>query len=187
MTASQSRRAVFLDKDGTLVDDIPFNVDPLLMSFAPGASDALRALAASDFRLIVVSNQSGVELGRFEESALLSVRARLERMFASCDAVLDDFLWCPHAPNEAGAPRCQCRKPRPGLLQAGAHRHDIDLAQSWMVGDILDDVEAGRRAGCRTILLDNGNETEWLPGPWRTPDRLTSNLAEAARTILEAA
>src|SRR6185295_18935494 len=101
--------------------------------------------------------------GYFSETALEDVRLALERMFAACGATLAGFHYCPHAPATDG-PRaaCACRKPAPGLLLAAAALHGVDPARSWMVGDILDDVEAGARAGCRTVLIDNGNETEWL-------------------------
>jgi histidinol phosphatase-like enzyme len=78
---------------------------------------------------------------------------------------------------------CACRKPAPGLLQVAAASHGVDLARSWFIGDILDDVEAGRRAGCRTILLDNGHETEWLSSAWRTPERIEPDLDGASRWI----
>ncbi len=190
---------VFLDKDGTLLDDVPFNVDPALMRFAPGADTALRQLAALRLPLIVVSNQPGVALGRFDESALGAVASRLERMFADCGAVLTAFCYCPHAPLMRDAPQapddtdqpprtaCLCRKPAPGLLLRAADAHAIDLGRSWMVGDILDDIEAGNRAGCRTILIDNGNETEWCHSALRRPDLTVARLDEAARWIAASA
>jgi histidinol phosphatase-like enzyme len=97
--------------------------------------------------------------------------------------VLDGFYYCPHAP-DAG---CDCRKPAPGMLERAAREHGVDLRASWMIGDILDDVEAGRRAGCRTILLDNGNETEWRDGEQRCPDYVARDLAQAAAIIAAAA
>ena len=78
---------------------------------------------------------------------------------------------------------CACRKPEPGLILSAAREHGIDLEHSWFVGDILDDVEAGRRAGCRTVLIDNGNETEWKRSPLRWPDLVAADMAEAARLI----
>jgi histidinol phosphatase-like enzyme len=90
----------------------------------------------------------------------------------------------PQAPNVRYAVRCLCRKPQPGLLRQAAHEWRIDLTQSWLVGDILDDAEAGNRAGCRTVLIDNGNETEWRLGAHRQPHHLVHTLHQAARTIL---
>ncbi len=179
--------AVLFDKDGTLLDDVPYNVDPTLMHFAPGACDALAMLAAHGFRLFVVSNQGGVALGRFPHEALATMEAHLRRMFESCGVSLEGAYWCPHHPDGIVARyayRCQCRKPAPGLLLRAAREHSIDLSSSWFVGDILDDVEAGARAGCRTVLVDNGHETEWLAGPYRIPTLREPDLLRAALAII---
>ena len=182
-------RAVFLDKDGTLVDDVPYNVDPALLVLARHAGAALRLLRALGYRLYVVSNQSGVARGRFDEAALGPLFARLEAMLAGEGVTLDGVFWCPHHPDGVVAPYaadCACRKPRPGMLQHAAVLHGIDLQASWMVGDILDDIEAGRRAGCRTILVDVGNETEWRLGGARSPHHVAAGLAQAAEIIVGA-
>ena len=181
--------AVLLDKDGTLLEDVPYNVDPASMRFAPGAPDALRLLAAQGLALFVVSNQSGVALGRFPFSALDTMQAHLHDMFASCGAVLAGAYWCPHHPRGHVAPyalACACRKPAPGLLLRAAREHGLDLAASWFVGDILDDVEAGTRAGCRTVLIDNGYETQWRDGPLRRPTLRVRDMLEAAHAIVDA-
>lgn len=182
-----SRRAIFLDKDGTLVDDVPYNVEPILIRLARGAANALPLLRREGYRLIVVSNQSGVALRKFSESRLAGVRRRLDELCRDVGASLDGFYYCPHPPEDArGAFACGCRKPQPGLLQRAALEEDLDLSRSWMVGDILNDVEAGRRAGCRTILLDNGHETKWKDSPFRRPHFRAPDLGEAAAMILEA-
>nr|WP_106314930.1 HAD family hydrolase [Paraburkholderia sp. BL18I3N2] len=179
--------AVFLDKDGTLLDDVPYNVDPSLMRFAPGACEALRLLAVHSVALFVVSNQAGVALGKFGIAALNSVEARLHALFAESGAMLRGVYWCPHHPHGHVAPyaiECDCRKPAPGMLLRAAREHRLDLARSWFIGDILNDVEAGSRAGCRTVLLDNGNETEWLAGEFRVPTARATDLYEAARIVV---
>ena len=177
--------AVFLDKDGTLIDDVPYNVDPQRIRLAPGAAEGLPLLSRAGFRLVVVSNQPGIALGRFAESALEAVRERLDSLVAGLGVQLDGFYYCPHAPPAAGrAPGCACRKPAPGLIERASGELGLALEHSWMVGDILDDVEAGHRAGCRTLLIDNGNETEWRSGPQREPHETAPDLAAAARTIV---
>jgi D-glycero-D-manno-heptose 1,7-bisphosphate phosphatase len=168
-------KAVFVDKDGTLVENVPYNVDPARIALTRGAADGIAALARDGYRVIVVSNQPGVALGKFPEGALDAVKARLAEMVA-----LDGFYFCPHAPQAA----CRCRKPSPGLLERAAREQGVSLADSWLIGDILDDVEAGRRAGCRTVLLDNGNETEWQLTPERLPHHIACDLAQAAALIL---
>ncbi|MGE4336726.1 MAG: D-glycero-alpha-D-manno-heptose-1,7-bisphosphate 7-phosphatase [Pigmentiphaga sp.] len=180
--------AVFLDKDGTLLEDVPYNVDPDHMRWAAGAKRGVQALAAGGWPLVVVSNQPGVALGRFEPQALCGVALRLSQLFQEAGARLSGFYWCPHHPAgevAAYAGPCDCRKPAPGLLLRAAADLGIRLADSWMVGDILHDVEAGRRAGCRTIMLDVGNETEWRTGPWCSPHFLAPTLATASRMIGE--
>lgn len=182
-------RAVFLDKDGTLIVDVPYNVDPSLIELAPGAVQGLSKLHEGGYRLVVISNQSGVARGRFDVSALGPVEARLHELLAEFGVPLAGFYFCPHHPGgsvPAYSVVCDCRKPRPGMLIRAAEDLKINLPRSWFVGDILNDVEAGRRAGCRTVLLDVGNETEWVAGPDRTPDFKATDLFEAADLILQA-
>jgi histidinol-phosphate phosphatase family protein len=181
------RRAVFLDKDGTLVENVPYNVDPNRVTLARGAGPALRALQAHGFLLVVVSNQPGVALGQFQLPALAAVERRIQELLAPSSAAIDGFYYCPHLPQAANvrfAVRCLCRKPQPGLLRRAARDWQIDLTQSWLVGSILDDVEAGNRAGCRTVLVDTGSETEWRLGFDRQPHHLAGSLRQAAHWIL---
>lgn len=178
-------KAVFLDKDGTLVENVPYNVDPAKVKLCPGALAGLRLLHAAGYKLFVITNQSGVARGYFLESVLPSVEQHLRKLLA--DIPLSGFYYCPHHPEGTVAEYtidCNCRKPQPGLLQKAAAEHAIDLTQSWFVGDILHDIEAGRAAGCRTLLIDNGNETEWQLSPQRLPHHLVANLQEAAQVIL---
>jgi D,D-heptose 1,7-bisphosphate phosphatase len=179
-------KAIFLDKDGTLVDDLPYNVEPQRITLCSGAGAALRLLSRLDYRLFVVTNQAGVAFGRFGETAMDTVQDRLQDLLFREHLTLDGFYYCPHHPDgsiAAYACDCHCRKPMPGLLLQAARDHGIDLRSSWMIGDILHDVEAGNRAGCRTLLIDNGNETEWRLGPRRIPTRMAPDLYAAAVLI----
>ena len=171
-------RAVFVDKDGTLVHDMPYNVDPERIALAPYAREAVERMARGGYRVFVVSNQPGAAMGLFSESELVALEKHLRTVVPD----LEGFYFCTHA-RGAG---CACRKPRPGLLERAAREHGLELAASWMVGDILDDIEAGRRAGCRTILLDVGNETEWRLSDARWPDHIVPGLGEAAQIIAAA-
>lgn len=175
------RPAVFLDKDGTLVVDVPYNADPALLRFTPRALPALQALQRAGYALVVVSNQPGLALGRFSAQQFDTLRRALQdRLQAEAGVALDGFFFCPHAP-QAG---CDCRKPAAGLLLRAAEALGLDLARSWMVGDILNDVEAGQRAGCRGLLLDVGHETLWQFTPQRRPHHRAKDLWDAARHIL---
>ncbi|MCK9485346.1 MAG: HAD family hydrolase [Dehalococcoidia bacterium] len=181
--------AVFLDKDGTLVEDVPYNVDPAAVRLSEGAGPALARLVRQGFRLVLVSNQSGVARGYFEEPVLEAVTERIQALLRPHDVALDAAYYCPHHPEGRVAPfaiGCDCRKPGDGMLRRAAADLGISLEQSWMVGDILHDVEAGRRAGCRTVLLDVGHESEWLLTPGRMPHYRARDLHAAADVILRA-
>lgn len=209
------RPAVFLDKDGTLVENVPYNVDPRALRFTAHALAGLQMLARAGYALVVVTNQPGLASGRFTRAEFATLqRALMHKVREQADIELLDLYACPHAAPAAGGwsppdashrpardtqgpgvtvpgerpggalrAACLCRKPAAGLLRQAALAHRLDLTRSWMIGDILDDVEAGRRAGCRTVLLDVGNETEWRCSPLRTPHHRASNLLEAARHI----
>jgi D-glycero-D-manno-heptose 1,7-bisphosphate phosphatase len=191
MAVKQPVSAIFLDKDGTVLVDEPYNVDPARMRLESSAGIALRRLGALGVPLIVVSNQPGIALGKFDAHALSAMEQRLQGLFVENGAQLTGFYYCPHHPDgsvDAFAVACECRKPLPGLLQRAAAEHHIDLTRSWMIGDILDDVEAGNRAGCRTILIDNGHETQWSRTPatrrLRTAHLVVPNLDVASRAIV---
>ncbi len=135
----------------------------------------------------MVSNQSGVARGYFTEDALIAVETRLRELLNGEGVPLAGFYYCPHHPAGAVARyamECTCRKPAPGMLERAMCDHNLDPAACWLVGDILDDIEAGRRAGCRTVLLDNGHETEWVMTARREPHYRAADLAEAAEAIL---
>lgn len=179
--AAAARPAVFLDKDGTLVEDVPYNADPARLRFTRRALPALQALQRAGYALVVVSNQPGLALGYFSAAQFDALQQALQRRLREEGGVaLDGFFFCPHAPG-AG---CECRKPAPGLLLQAEAALGLNLARSWMVGDILNDVEAGQRAGCRTVLLDVGHETLWQFSPLRRPRHRAKDLLDAADFIL---
>jgi HAD superfamily hydrolase (TIGR01662 family) len=175
-----------LDKDGTLVENVPFNVDPGEIRLTRDAGRGLKHLHGLGYALIVISNQPGIAMGYLSEDALGEVEGRLRDLLSEADVPLAGFYYCPHHPRgrvSDYAVACTCRKPAPGLLTRAASEHGIALERSWFIGDILDDIEAGRRAGCKTVLLDNGNETEWQVSPERMPHYFARDLAEAANQI----
>ena len=173
-------KAIFIDKDGTLIHDVPYNVNPDLIRLEKYALESLYILQQQGFYLIIISNQPGVALKYFKEDDLKIVEEKVKKLLFENNVFLEGFYYCPHS-HQSG---CACRKPKPGLLLKAAHDLQIDLSKSWMIGDILNDVEAGKRSGSRTILIDNGNETEWLLNEQRQPDYKVKNLKEAAELIL---
>jgi len=144
------RPAVFLDRDGTLIEDVGYPRDPEAVRLLDGAPEALAALRRAGFALVVVSNQSGIGRGLVSREEADAVHARFVRELRARGVELDDVRYCPHAPEEA----CACRKPAAGLLLDSARELGLDLERSFMVGDKPADVEAGRTAGCRTVLFD---------------------------------
>ena len=182
------RKAIFLDKDGTLIDNFPFNVNPDLIRLKDKSLDGLKTFQDFGYLLIIVTNQTGVAHGLFPEKSIMNVREKMERLYDQEGIRLDDFYYCPHDVNgsiERYATHCVCHKPLPGLLLKAAHQYQIDLFHSWMIGDTLNDVEAGNRAGCKSILIDNGGETIWKPGRYRKPFTIADNLDDAADQIIQ--
>jgi D-glycero-D-manno-heptose 1,7-bisphosphate phosphatase len=181
-------KAVFIDKDGTLIPDIPYNIDPVLIRLKDEALPGLLKLQNDGFLIIIVSNQSGVARGYFNEQQLLPVENKIAQLLSDGGIQLNGFLYCPHHPEgtiKDFAINCECRKPKAGMLLQAASRWDIDLSRSWMLGDILNDVEAGNRAGSKTVLINTGGETEWQAGDYRKPDFIARNITQAADYILK--
>lgn len=180
-----SKRAIFLDRDGTLVEPRHYPSRPDDLIFYEGVGEEIRLLRELEFRIVVVTNQSGIARGYFTEEQLGRMHDCLATQLASLGADVDAFYYCPHHP-DGRIPhlsvRCDCRKPAPGMLFHAAANLGLDLTHSWLVGDILDDVEAGNRAGCRTVLVDLGTETSPIDSV-RRPTFVTPSTVQALRLI----
>jgi D-glycero-D-manno-heptose 1,7-bisphosphate phosphatase len=185
---SSRNRALFLDRDGTLVHAAHYPSRPEQLRLYEHIAPELRALQGQGFRLIVITNQAGIAHGYFSEQDLEHMHTHLTTLLAEQDVHLDAIYHCPHHPDGVVthlSVHCQCRKPQPGMLLHAARDHSIDLHRSWFIGDILDDIEAGNRAGCRTILVDLGTEqppTTWL----RTPTFIARDTSHALQIVLAA-
>ena len=179
--------ALFLDRDGVLIEEVEYLARLELVKLIPGAAAVVRRANGAGCRVVVVSNQSGVARGLFPESFLADVHREIARqLLDEAGATIDGFNYCPHHPTAGqGSYRidCDCRKPKPGMLLRAASELGIDLAQSWMIGDRRTDLEAGAAAGCRTILVQTGyGATTGITGP---DDQL--NLRAVVPSIVEAA
>lgn len=177
------KRALFLDRDGTLVEPRHYPSRPDDLALSPGIGPLLRAFQTSGWELIVVTNQSGIARGYFTERDLERMHDRLRQMLRAWGVELHAIHHCPHHVDGTVAHLavpCACRKPQPGMLLRAAAERGIDLSRSWMVGDILDDIEAGNRAGCRTVLVDLGSEQR----PNR-PERWPRFVARSTRDALK--
>jgi D-glycero-D-manno-heptose 1,7-bisphosphate phosphatase len=185
---SNRNKAIFIDKDGTLIPDIPYNVNPDLINIDDEVIQGLQLLKEQGYLLVVISNQSGVARGYFGVDALKDIEKKISSLLAQYKIKIAAFYFCPHHPEgnvEEYTIECDCRKPKPGMILKACEQHSVDATKSWMIGDILNDVEAGNRAGCKTVLVDNGNETEWESGEYRTPTYLAMTFLKAAQFIVE--
>lgn len=172
------REAVFLDRDGTLIEEVNYLAAPEQVRLIPGAADAVRRVNDAGALVVVVTNQAGVARGYFPESRVAEVHDHLASLLAARVAYVDAFHYCPHHPTEGvGEYRvaCRCRKPLPGMLLSAARELDIDLGRSWMIGDKMCDAKAGEAAGCRTLLVRTGHGAR-LPAD---AEGVTADLAAA--------
>ncbi len=153
------RPAVFLDRDGVLIEDAHYVGSPDRVCLIPGAAEAVAGLNRAGWAVVVVTNQAGVAKGYFTAAAVEAVHEFLAEQLAGYGARVDGFYYCPHHPEgevTAYRTRCACRKPEPGMIRAAAADLGLDPARSWMVGDRATDLEAGAAAGCRTVLVRTG-------------------------------
>jgi D-glycero-D-manno-heptose 1,7-bisphosphate phosphatase len=181
-------KAAFLDRDGVLVSDSGVVTDAGQFVLLEGVPEALWRLKRAGYLLLVVTNQAVVARGLISEKGLLRLHDALQDLLVTQGAPkLDAIYACPHHPN-ANLPEyrleCQCRKPRPGLLLQAAQENNVDLRQSFMIGDRLSDIAAGQRAGCRTILVQTGQH---LAAPIQTVDPLESTPPDYVEPHLSAA
>ena len=167
-------RAVFFDRDGTLMEDAHYIADPALVRVYPGIPEALRRLKSAGFALFIVTNQSGIGRGLLTEQQYHAVQDEFLRQLGP--GLIDHTYFCPDAPEAAG-PR---RKPAPGMLLEAAADYAIDLAHSWVVGDRTADIQCGRRAGARTVLVLTGYGRQHQTS---APDFICQDAVEAARII----
>lgn len=175
MNTSPMRKAVFLDRDGTIIVDKVYLNDPTGVEFFPGAIQALAELQRAGFLLIVVTNQSGIARGLVTEENLQAIHEQMQALLKSHGVSIDAFYHSPHAANS----HHPMRKPNPGMLDQAAKEHRISLSESFMIGDKPIDVEAGHRAGTKSILL-----SDEIPETC-SPEYVTADLTAAALWILQ--
>ena len=189
-------KAIFLDRDGVIneliyyqeqgIIDSPFTVEQFRL--LPGVSEAIRKLHEMDYKVVLVSNQPGVAKGHMSEQTFDKIKQKMKEELAKEGAFLDGEYYCLHHPEakvERLAVNCECRKPKPGLLLIAAKEMGIDLSQSWMIGDGLTDVKAGKGAGTRTILLGRMKceLCQLMDEQDAKPDSMCSNLLEVTKMI----
>lgn len=191
MTISKLHPAIFLDRDGTLIEEVGYIDTPGKIKMIPDADAAIRLLKEIGYQTIIVSNQSGVARGYFDESTVQSINRRVLDLFAAEEARIDAVYYCPHHPkadDQNYGRDCECRKPKPGMFLKAAEEHNIDLSKSIMIGDKHTDVQAGKNLRMFSILLLTGfgkGELEKMKkeGMENVPDLIAENVYEAALYI----
>jgi D-glycero-D-manno-heptose 1,7-bisphosphate phosphatase len=187
----QSSRAVFIDRDGTLNEDIGYVSAPDELVIYPWAAEAVRLINESGLLTVVITNQSGIARGMYSEATLGSIHSRMIEELARKGARIDAVYYCPHHPDVGDAryrTACECRKPRTGMLDRAAREHDVDLARSFVIGDKASDIKLAENAGARAalVLTGYGRETFAHPDHWPcAPEFVAENLLEAVKRILE--
>jgi D-glycero-D-manno-heptose 1,7-bisphosphate phosphatase len=167
-------KCVFLDRDGTIARDVPYCSAPEQFELLPGAGEGIRLFNTFGFKVILITNQSGVGRGYFSEEILGLIHEKMKAKLANFGAHIDAIYYCPHHPDE----NCDCRKPKPKLIRLAAKDFDIDLGRSYLIGDSAKDIEAGKAAGCKTILIGNMDIANTPK-----PDYAVANLLEAAKIL----
>jgi len=182
--SSALRPAVFLDRDGTIAEEVGYLNHASRFRILPRVAEAIRRLNEAQMPVIVVTNQSGVGRGYFPESLVLTVHELMTQQLEAAGARLDAIYYCPHT----SADHCECRKPRTGMLDRAARDHALDLSRSFVVGDRHGDIALARRAGACSILVRTGygeGEYLWNAPKWSIqPDFVAADLADAVHWIL---
>lgn len=170
-------RAVFLDRDGTIIHHIPYLSDPDQLKLFPDTVKSLKMIRAAGFLSILVTNQSGIRRGYLTEDKLSTIHEKLNALLSEGGAQLDAIYYCHHHPID----NCVCRKPKPGMLIAASEKYNLDLSGSYIIGDDPKDVEVGSLVGCKTVLLSK--ETNLILPV--TPSFQTETLYSATEWVLQ--
>jgi D-glycero-D-manno-heptose 1,7-bisphosphate phosphatase len=185
------RRAVFMDRDGTISEEIGYVNHPSRYRVFPYSAEAVRLLNEAGWLAILVTNQAGVARGYFTEDVIGAVHNVLSQELEKNGARLDAIYYCAHHPTVGEEPYrfdCNCRKPKPGLIERAIEEFDIDTAQSWMIGDRYSDIELARNAHLRSAFVLSGygrGEWEYQRASWQhEPDMVAEDLLEAVRKIV---
>lgn len=184
--SSKRKPAVFLDRDGTVIEEVHYLSDPNLVRIVSGSGHAIRKLNEAGFFVVIATNQSGIARGLLDEETLERIHTKMADLLARDGAHIDHFEHCPHHPDYDGVetPR---RKPEPGMLLDAAQTANLDLSRSWMIGDAFRDVQAGKRAGTRAILVETGkgaSQRDEALASTEAPDYVAPALPEAIDWLL---
>lgn len=181
-------KAVFLDRDGTIVEDTGYLHEISKVKFLPRVSLAIKLLKGNGFKVIIITNQAGVARGYFTEATVQEINSYIQARLAEQAAAIDMIYYCPHHIEgvvEEYRQECYSRKPNPGMIEQAVREMGIDLADSFVIGDKPSDIEAGHRAGCRAILLADGVSANRAGEMTVIPDHTATDLYEAVQWLLK--
>lgn len=175
-------KAIFLDRDGVINEEVSHLSDPDNFIFIKGSFEALKIIKDLGYLLIVITNQAGIARGLFNEETLSKIHEKMKRILNENNILIDDIFYCPHHPDFTGL--CDCRKPKPGMIFSAREKYNINLNESYMVGDTLGDIETGFNAKCKTILVMTGyGKEEKRKIDKVQPDFIFNNLLEFAKNL----
>jgi D,D-heptose 1,7-bisphosphate phosphatase len=180
--------AVFLDRDGTLNFDPGYIGDPKDLRLLPGAGEALHLLKLNGFKLLVISNQSGISRGLISDEDVRAVNGRLNKLLTEFDAKVDAFYYCPAHPDFSSVEECECRKPSTKMVMQAASDFQINLEKSYFIGDSVSDIECARKAGIKSVLVKTGQGGESLSilqNQNKMPSFVAENIMDACKFILK--
>jgi D-sedoheptulose 7-phosphate isomerase len=177
----RKNKAVFFDRDGTITKDVPYCSRLEDLELLPDVGEGIRLLNEAGYKVILVTNQSGIGRNYFSKDTLEKIHEKMKNYLAKSGAYLDAIFYCPHRPDE----NCNCRKPKPGLILEAASEYNIDLQRSFMVGDKFQDIEAGHAAGCNTILISKCNE-QVVEASKPVPTFTVGTFVDAMKHIIDA-
>ena len=175
-------RTIFLDRDGVINKEVNYLSNPDDFELIENTIEALKILKDKRYLLIIITNQAGIAKGYFNEDILKEIHNKMNSLLKQYNVFLDDIFYCPHHPDFTGP--CECRKPQPGMIYCAKEKYDIDLHNSYMVGDTINDIKTGLNAGCITVLVLTGYGTEEKKKIKNIkPDLIFNNLLEFAQKI----
>jgi len=173
-------KAVFIDRDGTINTNVPYCRRPEDFELLPGAAEGIKLLNEHGFKVVMVTNQSGLGRNYFTGEMLAMIHEKMRRELAENGAYIDAIYYCPHHPDDG----CECRKPSPKMVFQAAQDLNIELPQSWFIGDSHTDIMTGDNAGCKTVLITTDDKDNVSSRDTRRPDYTSSSIIAAARYII---
>jgi len=173
-------RAIFIDRDGTIAKDVPYCSRPEDFELLPRVAEGIKSVNEHGFKVVVITNQSGIARGYFTEETLAKIHDKMRRELAKQGAHIDAIYYCPHHPDG----NCECRKPKPKMLLQATSDLNVDLGQSYVIGDNDMDIEMGKNVGCKTVLIGDKTKQREMNKQTPCPDYTASSVSAAVQWVI---